>query len=334
MANDRQPRVYLLAPGSGGCGKALEASRSYETHIAVGKEYDVAGRRYPPGWSTMHGVALDEAAAATSGIDSLQIGFGRASPKNLATWASELYDPASRQLACVDLSLKSYSGEGGGTALEQDVSAFEQRQAEDSFACLVAGSRGGQVTLPALWLLGVRLPAVVLNGACCRADVSWTWPAHVPVVLLTGGHDFFNQHLTAPGLWDLESDAAYRRELWSAVPAANRATTAILHLPRMAHAFEASALEALLPQAMRYAASGLAPAARPDGRGLPIGEACVLVTADSAPEGELLCGELVDTPPLLPPPPPPPRLSTALVGCVQRCLPAPPCAERARPALV
>ena len=74
-------------------------------------------------------------------------------------------------------------------------------------------------------------------------------------------------------MWDVEADLAYRRELWAAVPLASRATTAILHLPKQPHQFGAVALHALLPQAVAYAASGLAAAAWPDGRALPEGRA-------------------------------------------------------------
>lgn len=302
--------VLLLAPGSGGCGKALEAAQVYNVHLAVNKEYDISGRRYPPGWATMHGVALDEDEAAASGIDSIQIGFGRASPRNLATWARRLYDRDARRFACIDLSsiIQRRSGGSGGDhgdaddeqMLSMDATEFMRPRDEASFRCLVCGSRGGQVTLPALWLLGCRMPAVVLNGGCCRADVAWTWPEGVPLVLLTGGRDYFNQHMLAPGMWDLESDLSYRRELWDAVPAANRESTAILHLPRMSHVWEAAALEVMLTQAVRYAAAGLVAAARPDGAGLPEGEACLLLTAASAPEGELLCGELAQEPPPAP----------------------------------
>ena len=161
---------------------------------------------------------------------------------------------------------------------------------------------------------GCQLPAVVVNGGCCRAEVSWTWPAGVPVVLITGGRDFFNEHLFAPGMWDLDADLSYRRELWANVPPANRATTTILHLPNQKHNMSQAVLTALLPQAVALATSALAATARPDGRGLPQGEPLVIVSADTAPEGVLLCGELEEPPP--PPPPPPPPV---WAGCVQRC---------------
>ena len=227
---DALPPVLVIAPGSGHCGRALR--RSHGLYIAADPLYDIHGRRYPPGWVHMHGVALSEHEAEASGIDVNQIGFARASPRNLATWASCLFDPEARTIACVDvslldsikpLSLDSGSGGGGGggsgsgewaaatVAAAEAVSQLQHDDAvqlvrpvaEAAIACLVCGSRGGQVTLPALWRLGCRLPVVVVNGGCCRAEVAWAWPAGVPVVLVTGGHDFFNEHLWAPGMFGL-----------------------------------------------------------------------------------------------------------------------------------
>ena len=227
---DALPPVLVIAPGSGHCGRALR--RSHGLYIAADPLYDIHGRRYPPGWVHMHGVALSEHEAEASGIDVNQIGFARASPRNLATWASCLFDPEARTIACVDvslldsikpLSLDSGSGGGGGggsgsgewaaatVAAAEAVSQLQHDDAvqlvrpvaEAAIACLVCGSRGGQVTLPALWRLGCRLPVVVVNGGCCRAEVAWAWPEGVPVVLVTGGHDFFNEHLWAPGMFGL-----------------------------------------------------------------------------------------------------------------------------------
>ena len=66
-APDALPRVLVIAPGSGHCGRALR--RSHALHIAADPLYDMHGRRYPPGWVHMHQVALDEQVAAASGID-------------------------------------------------------------------------------------------------------------------------------------------------------------------------------------------------------------------------------------------------------------------------
>ena len=151
---------------------------------------------YPgPGQSSTPQLYPHQAAAA-SGIDLNQIGFARASPRNLATWAGALFDANARTLACVDVALLDIKqpplgSVGGGSgewtaatvAAAEAVSSLEQ----DDAAQLV----------PALWRLGCRLPAVVVNGGCCRAEVGWAWPEGVPVVLVTGGHDFFNEHLWA-----------------------------------------------------------------------------------------------------------------------------------------
>ena len=107
------------------------------------------------------------------------------------------------------------------------------------------------------------------------------------------------------------------------MPLASRATTAILHLPKQPHQFGAAALHALLPQAVAYAASGLAAAACPDGGDLPEGEPLLIISANTAPDGDLLRGTL-DAPPPPPPPPPPPAQgssSDSWVGsCLQQCL--------------
>ena len=108
------------------------------------------------------------------------------------------------------------------------------------------------------------------------------------------------------------------------MPLASRATTAILHLPKQPHQFGAVALHALLPQAVAYAASGLAAAAWPDGRALPEGEPLIIISANTATDGDLLRGTL-DAPPPLPQPAPPqpaqgPSSDSWVGSCVQQCL--------------
>jgi len=225
--------------------------------LSFDHQYDVHGMRYPPDWYSMRDVALDEASAKAGGVDVVHIGRGRASPRNLATWASVIFDSKQRTLRCVSLDVLSdetFSLEDLSSSAQSVLSAVP----EAHFNCLVCGSRGGQVTLPALWLLGCRLPCVVLNGGCARQAVAWAWPAGLPVVLLTGGADFFNEH-------GVDEDSAYLDELWAAVPPANRASTAILHVPRMYHRFEAGLLTVLLPQLVRYACCRLASEAVPTG---------------------------------------------------------------------
>lgn len=56
-------------------------------------------------------------------------------------------------------------------------------------AAVIAGSPGGQVTVPRLWECGWRGPTVVINGGC--ASTSTIPGAPVRLVLVTGGRDFF-----------------------------------------------------------------------------------------------------------------------------------------------
>ena len=244
-------RVLLIAPGSGACGRALKAaSDNFALHIAVDPKYDVHGRRYPPGWLHMHDVKLHEEEAAASGIDVMQLGRGRASPQNLATWAGKLFDPETRTLSCIDLSLlnghathRKHTGgatapnsggagaanpngasppEGGavhscaGAAAPPDGSAEPLKSAvpalvngvsicgeetaaaddplygldaaemlvrpapEVSLACLVCGSRGGQVTVPALWRLGAPNARSQTLGPLAGPPAPTLWYAPVP----------------------------------------------------------------------------------------------------------------------------------------------------------
>lgn len=260
-------RVYLLGPGSGEAGPLLHRAPRLTVCVAVGPAYDAPGRRMPPGWTHMHGVFLDEVAAAEGGVDVAHLGRPRADAKNLATWSSVIYrsdgdaatlwaidvDAAARAAgelrvpsphtlqglarqrrtagrdrrasrefedavkAVASTPARSPSGREGlheqnGAITYAQFYAIEENSAVDAdgapaaadaaedhmaprdaagFDCLVCGSRGGQVTLPALWRLGCRLPCVVLNGGCAREEAAWVWPTGVSVVLLTGGDDFF-----------------------------------------------------------------------------------------------------------------------------------------------
>ena len=76
------------------------------------------------------------------------------------------------------------------------------------------------------------------------------------------------------------------------VPAAARPTTAIVHLPTMAHRPNAELLRAVLPPLVEWAASGLASERKPTAAALGgmLARApppCTLVTAEH-PEGEAL----------------------------------------------
>ncbi len=407
-------RVYILAPGSGDAIKSLRDQA--ERYVAFGPAYDVHGSRYPPGWASMFDVVLDETTAMDRGIEVSHIGRSRASARNLATWSSTLYSPATLDdvsgaaippmLRCVDLSrlpiepardgdahhsgaavgpmpgampgvaervapcapiatvelpTGAPTGAPAGSARRRvsrllrlpGISSSRQRSSSETLSdraapeqpvaarvetdtrgdeaaprrlsngdepfappdltpragladvemsdlavssldCLVCGSRGGQVTLPALWLLGLRLPCVVINGGCARESVGWTWPAGVPVVLLSGGDDFFNE---SRGSWAVGEpdphtdplqyqDCLYLAELWAAVPPQSRPTTAILHLPGMGHRPDAELLASLLPALVEYASSRLSDTTKPTTDRLR-GQPALLVTA-GRPEGEWL----------------------------------------------
>merc|ERR1712159_567581 len=61
-------------------------------------------------------------------------------------------------------------------------------------AIVIAGSRGGQVTLPRLWNIGWRGPTLCINGGCVKATVIPGAP--VRLVLFTGGQDYFETNDT------------------------------------------------------------------------------------------------------------------------------------------
>ncbi|KAL1508424.1 hypothetical protein AB1Y20_004531 [Prymnesium parvum] len=189
-AEPSAPRVLVLDPGSGETCNALQGL--VHIHLAVAPEFDLQVKRYPPGWRSMVGVKLTEAEAAAASkvvisgvrsawpsVDDLR---GPAHPCNLATWASTLFDKRTNLMRSVDLTAT-------GCDRWSARHAKASRRATSEFDCLVCGSRGGEVTLPALWLLGCRMPAVVINGGCAREKAGWLWPPGVYVVLLTGGRD-------------------------------------------------------------------------------------------------------------------------------------------------
>ena len=283
------PHVLLLDPGIGEACDALLQTNAAHVHLAIGPKYDMPVRRYPPHWRTMAGVCLTEAEAevqarkhaaiATSsvwpGVSDLR---GVVSVHNLATWASVVYDGAAGgRLSAVNLTAAG-ADRATGRALPTVYSGVNR------FACIVCGSRGGEVTLPALWLLGCRLPAVVINGGCARESVAWVWPAGVPVLLLTGGADqICNEFHRQPAP---ERDVAYLTRLWRGVPEASRPTTAVVHVPSMPHRPDRLLLEALLPALVHYAASGLSSSARPSLSAIG-SNAAILCTAEK-PRGEWL----------------------------------------------
>ena len=305
------PHVLLLDPGSGESCAALQMS-SIHVHLAAAPAYDVQVKRYPPHWKSMVGVRLTEAEAAADaalpvpksswpGVHDLR---GPAFPKNLATWASVLYDAEGGCMRAVDLSATGADRTAARALPPSSVST-------GALSCIVCGSRGGQVTLPALWRLGCTLPCVVINGGCAREPAGWLWPPGVSVVLLTGGRDTIcNEFARWPAERRDDAQQAFLEQTWRAVPEASRPTTAIVHIPAMGHRPEAELLRALLPPLVAWAASGLASDRKPTAEALRgvdgAGEAhgalpCTLVTAQH-PEGEQLLPfrlpSAVDVPPL------------------------------------
>jgi len=97
--------------------------------------------------------------------------------------------------------------------------------------CLIFGSRGGQVVLPALWrVFGDSLPpALVINGGCAMSqlpDRGWClWPEAAVSFLLMGGKDYFRGKF---------SNEQHLRDAMGSVPKGN-STTAILYIDQMGH---------------------------------------------------------------------------------------------------
>tara|TARA_Y100000768_G_scaffold379105_1_gene354373 strand:- start:12642 stop:13325 length:684 start_codon:yes stop_codon:yes gene_type:complete len=62
---------------------------------------------------------------------------------------------------------------------------------------ILCGSRGGQVTLPTLWLHGYTYPSVVINGdiiAHYRLIKQFKYPDNLKIVLLVGKKDYFKNY--------------------------------------------------------------------------------------------------------------------------------------------
>ena len=60
---------------------------------------------------------------------------------------------------------------------------------------IICGSRGGQVTLPALWRLFDSLnikspPCIIFNSGILHSPIKW--PENIPIILLSFGNDNFN----------------------------------------------------------------------------------------------------------------------------------------------
>mmetsp|Transcript_76423 Transcript_76423/g.127318 ORF Transcript_76423/g.127318 Transcript_76423/m.127318 type:complete len:370 (-) Transcript_76423:66-1175(-) len=299
--SEHKLRIWVLAPGSGNASSMLHMT-GHNVYVTVDPSYDLDGLRYPAGWLSMRGVALDKDSA----VEQLNC-----SRHNLATLAGANFKASAESTVdaghCNEalpkvtynvrvLDLPSHAAmndpddadlpAGRSQAWVQRSMSWREDQPADRFLlwrpeswfdCLVCGSRGGQVTLPALWLLGCTTPVVVINSGCARPDVSWAWPVGLPVVMLAGGHDFL--------AGDMKGDAAgYLQQLWESVPPASRASAAIFYVPHMVHKPSNALLTAILPKLVRYAASHLAAKDKPT-EGCE--QTCCLVTND-CPQGEWL----------------------------------------------
>jgi len=121
---------------------------------------------------------------------------------------------------------------------------FAQAQLEQGILehadCLVCGSRGGQVVLPAFWeARGNSVPpAVVINGGCARDDhpTGVRWPEGAVTFLIIGGKDYFKGHRTLK---------EYLDQTIRHVPAGN-ATTAVLLIDDMGHMPHTEMLDSIL----------------------------------------------------------------------------------------
>jgi len=109
--------------------------------------------------------------------------------------------------------------------------------------CVVVGSRGGQVVLPALWhAQGADVPpAIVINGGCAMdLPIQVRWPVSALTFLLLGGDDYFRGPLTM---------VEYLTDVQRRIPSAN-VGTAILLVHEMTHMPQAHLLAAILHSAV------------------------------------------------------------------------------------
>jgi len=115
--------------------------------------------------------------------------------------------------------------------------------------CLVLGSRGGQVVLPALWAARGNSvpPSVVINGGCARDDLPAVpaWPDQAVTFLLIGGKDYFRGQLKID---------EYLNSTMRNVPRQNT-TTAILLVNDMVHMPQTSMLDSILRHLIMAAVS-------------------------------------------------------------------------------
>jgi len=101
--------------------------------------------------------------------------------------------PKGWRKGCIDLS--SNGGRNHTTLADDHVlpKIRELVAAGRGPALILAGSRGGQCTLPRLWDLGWRGAAVCVNAGC---NTLGKVPRNCQLTLVTGGFDFFKQSAT------------------------------------------------------------------------------------------------------------------------------------------
>jgi len=134
----------------------------------------------------------------------------------------------------------SWSNGQAGANLETFAMDLIKEGVLDKNQCLVLGSRGGQVVLPALWAArGNNVPpAVVINGGCAREDLPAVpaWPDQAVTFMLIGGKDYFR------GQYKLDE---YLTNTMHNVPR-NNTTTAILLVNDMVHMPQTAMLDSIL----------------------------------------------------------------------------------------
>jgi len=188
---------------------------------------------------------VQSAGAQASGVAVAIIAPGAGTSANAATY-SELARNARFRVEVVGQSRGPYDryplGWPQGCAAPNLESFAQEVLAQgviERSDCLVVGSRGGQVVLPALWQAkGAAVPpAIVINGGCAmQVPMPVHWPDSAITFLLLGGRDNFRGRLSTE---EYITDARRR------VPREN-GTTAVLYVHEMQHMPQAALFGAIL----------------------------------------------------------------------------------------
>merc|ERR1712072_187080 len=144
--------VLVIGPGGDACAAASQTLKADGWNLTMVHvhEYDVAPDR------SVHPSGALYPPGWEYGTPDLQFNGG----KNLATLADQVIMAVIRKLVA--------AGKGP--------------------VAVIAGSRGGQVTLPRLLAKGWRGPTLCVNGGCVVGEIPG---APVRLILVTGGQDFF-----------------------------------------------------------------------------------------------------------------------------------------------